>query len=35
MKMPAALRAGFWMVLLVVLLYGSPDTHQQFIYFQF
>ena len=35
MKMPAALRAGLWMVLLAVLLYGSPDTHQQFIYFQF
>ncbi len=34
-KMPAPLRAGLWMVLIVLLLYCSPDTDQQFIYFQF
>lgn len=33
--MPAALRAAFWLVLCVAILYGAVDTDQQFIYFQF
>lgn len=34
-KMPAPLRASMWIGLLLAILYGSPDTSQQFIYFQF
>jgi len=33
--LPAPLRAAVWFALLLALLYGAVDTHQQFIYFQF
>ncbi|MCK9460909.1 MAG: hypothetical protein M0R80_14825 [Proteobacteria bacterium] len=35
LSMPAPLRALLWLALLLAILYGAVDTHQQFIYFQF
>jgi alginate O-acetyltransferase complex protein AlgI len=35
LPLAAPLRAVLWFALLLALLYGAVDTHQQFIYFQF